>query len=150
MNTITVKDGTTIYYKDYQSRGRLSSGSTAGGPVLLTGSTTRSWFVFSIGSLQFRESAYLRSHSALVKDLVDGGVAAGKAATDEYIAKRYHQPSDEWLQNWDLRGEVMNIALLHRMGRSLADSRKWPAWQQGSEFKAIREKTRFVRLSSLH
>ena len=30
------------------------------------------------------------------EDLEKGGVAAGKAASDEYNERRYHQPGDEW------------------------------------------------------
>jgi Zn-dependent M28 family amino/carboxypeptidase len=74
-------------------------------------------------------------------DRVEGGIAAGKTASDDYIAKRYHQPSDEWSESWDLRGEVIDIGLLFTIGREIADSRVWPAWKDGSEFKATRDKT---------
>ena len=33
-----------------------------------------------------------------------GGVKAGKAAEDEYVAKHYHQPSDEWQASWSFTG----------------------------------------------
>ena len=75
------------------------------------------------------------------QDRIVGGIAAGKAAADEYIAKRYHQPSDEWSPDWDLRGEVIDIGLLYTVGRDLANSRRWPEWQRGSEFKATRDTT---------
>jgi Zn-dependent M28 family amino/carboxypeptidase len=75
------------------------------------------------------------------EDWIDGGITAGKAWRDEYIAKSYHQPSDEWSPDWDLRGEVIDIGLLYDLGRDLANSRKWPEWQQGSEFKATRDTT---------
>ncbi len=78
-------------------------------------------------------------------DLVEGGVAAGKAAYDDYIAKRYHQPSDEWSESWDLRGMVMDTNLLYTIGRELANSRNWPQWLEGSEFKAIRDATENIR-----
>ena len=78
-------------------------------------------------------------------DLVEGGIAAGKAAADEHIAKRYHQPSDEWLPSWNLRGAVMDFGLLYSVGRDLANSGKWPEWREGSEFKATRHATRSTR-----
>ncbi len=78
-------------------------------------------------------------------DRVDGGVAAGRAAADEHNAKHYHQPSDEWSESWDLRGEVIDLGLLFTIGREMANSRAWPAWKDGSEFKAIREKTSSAR-----
>jgi Zn-dependent M28 family amino/carboxypeptidase len=78
-------------------------------------------------------------------DRVEGGVAAGKAAADEHNARHYHQPSDEWSESWDLRGEVIDLGLLFTIGREMANSRTWPAWKQGSEFKAIRDKSSSAR-----
>jgi Zn-dependent M28 family amino/carboxypeptidase len=75
------------------------------------------------------------------QDLLQGGPAAGKAAYDEYEAKRYHQPADEWSDKWDLRGFAIDTGLLYDLGRDLANSRRWPEWLQGSEFKAIRDTT---------
>jgi Zn-dependent M28 family amino/carboxypeptidase len=74
-------------------------------------------------------------------DLVNGGIAAGQAAYDDYIATRYHQPADEWSAAWDLRGLVIDLDLLYTLGRELAASRGWPQWLEGSEFKARREAT---------
>ena len=127
--------------QDY-SRGRLSSGSTAARPALLTGSTTRNRFVFCSDHFSFAKIGVPAISFRPGDDLLDGGIPAGKAAKDEYIAKRYHQASDEWLPSWDLRGEVMSLSLLHGLGRTLANSRNWPAWQEGSEFKAILRKDR--------
>jgi Zn-dependent M28 family amino/carboxypeptidase len=74
-------------------------------------------------------------------NLANGGVASGKELNDEYNAKQYHQPSDEYSDKWDLSGMIIDQQLLYRVGRDLANSRRWPAWKEGSEFKAIREKT---------
>ena len=74
-------------------------------------------------------------------DRVEGGVAAGKAAADEHNAKHYHQPSDQFSEDWDFRGEVIDLGLLFTIGRDMANSRIWPSWKEGSEFKAIRDKT---------
>jgi Zn-dependent M28 family amino/carboxypeptidase len=74
-------------------------------------------------------------------DRVEGGVAAGRAAADEQNAKHYHQPSDQFAEDWDFRGEVIDLGLLYTVGREMANSRTWPAWKKGSEFKAIRDKT---------
>jgi Zn-dependent M28 family amino/carboxypeptidase len=75
------------------------------------------------------------------EDLVDGGPAGGKAANADYNTNRYHQPADEWSDTWDLRGMVQDMQLLYTMGREMANSRTWPKWAAGSEFKAIRETT---------
>jgi Zn-dependent M28 family amino/carboxypeptidase len=74
-------------------------------------------------------------------DRVEGGIAAGQAAYADYVATRYHQPADEWSERWDLRGFVQDLDLLYALGRQLANSRAWPQWLDGSEFKARRDAT---------
>ena len=74
-------------------------------------------------------------------DLYIGGVAAGRAAHIDYVVHRYHQPADEWRADWDLRGQAIDDGLIHDVGRAIADSRAWPIWLEGSEFKSVRDKT---------
>jgi Zn-dependent M28 family amino/carboxypeptidase len=79
------------------------------------------------------------------QDLFNGGTAAGKKASDDYTEKRYHQPADEWSPNWDLTGAAIDTGLLYKIGREMANSRQWPEWEAGSEFKAIRDKSAAAR-----
>jgi Zn-dependent M28 family amino/carboxypeptidase len=58
--------------------------------------------------------------------LVNGGSAAGHAATEDYVKNRYHAPSDEWSDDWDWSGMTADMALFYRLGRSLAESATWP------------------------
>jgi Zn-dependent M28 family amino/carboxypeptidase len=64
---------------------------------------------------------------------------------DDYTAKNYHRPSDEYDTSWNLEGAIQDLELYFRLGHALAISREWPSWKQGSEFKAIREKTNAAR-----
>jgi Zn-dependent M28 family amino/carboxypeptidase len=73
------------------------------------------------------------------EDLLKGGKAAGAAAKAAYTRDRYHQPADEWSVDWDLSGQVQDMDLVYRMGRALANSRRWPAWYKDSEFKPLRD-----------
>ncbi len=73
------------------------------------------------------------------QDMVKGGVKAGRAATDDYIRNRYHQPADEWSAKWDLSGLVQDATLFYNIGNELANSREWPQWRDASEFKAARD-----------
>ena len=66
---------------------------------------------------------------------------AGEALAKDYIAKRYHQPDDEYSADWDLTGIVDDAALLHAVGRGLANSTQWPNWSEDSEFRAARDQT---------
>ncbi len=74
-------------------------------------------------------------------DLVNGGVQAGEKAHQDYLKFRYHQPADEWSPNWNMAGGVQDLTLYYDLGRDLANSRNWPGWKAGSEFKALRDKT---------
>jgi Zn-dependent M28 family amino/carboxypeptidase len=79
------------------------------------------------------------------EDLVRGGKAAGRAAADDYVAKRYHQPDDEWSADWDMSGAVQDMDLIYGLGRDLANSTRWPQWSADSEFKTIRDQTASAR-----
>jgi Zn-dependent M28 family amino/carboxypeptidase len=74
-------------------------------------------------------------------DLVDGGLAAGKAAEDAYVADHYHQPSDEWQADWAFTGMARDLQLLYTVGSDLANSDRWPNWSEDSEFRATRDAT---------
>lgn len=78
-------------------------------------------------------------------DLYKGGKEAGEKAEEDYTNYRYHQPADEWSADWDLSGQAMDIGLFYKVGADLANSRVWPEWQAGSEFKALRDKTKAER-----
>jgi Zn-dependent M28 family amino/carboxypeptidase len=78
-------------------------------------------------------------------DLVEGGRAAGDKWVSDYTANCYHQACDAWSASWDLRGAAQDVALLYRAGLEVADSKEWPAWNEGSEFKAIREASAAAR-----
>ncbi|HEX9727730.1 MAG TPA: M28 family metallopeptidase [Gemmatimonadales bacterium] len=72
-------------------------------------------------------------------DHVEHGEAWTMARLDEYTAERYHKPSDEYDPAWDLSGMVDDVAMLFRIGYRLANSRDFPNWREGTEFKATRD-----------
>ncbi len=75
-------------------------------------------------------------------DWVNGGKAAGTAAAEDYTNNRYHQPSDEYREDWDWSGAVQDAALYYRLGRSLASTTDWPNWYKTDEFRAARDQSR--------
>ncbi len=74
-------------------------------------------------------------------DLIAGGKAAGQSVRDDYRLHHYHQPSDEWKADWDLSGPVQDLIALYTVGDQLANSEQWPNWNDGNEFRAIRDKS---------
>ncbi len=79
------------------------------------------------------------------EDLVEGGVAAGRAASEDYRSNRYHQPSDEYDPTWNWDGAVRDLGIYYRIGQSLANGSDWPNWYKGDEFRAIRDRSRAGR-----
>ncbi|HJU40787.1 MAG TPA: M28 family metallopeptidase, partial [Tahibacter sp.] len=74
-------------------------------------------------------------------DLLDGGNDAGRAAIDDYVKNRYHQPSDEYRPDLKLDGTVEDLQALYAVGAKLANETTWPQWAADSEFRAEREKS---------
>jgi Zn-dependent M28 family amino/carboxypeptidase len=63
----------------------------------------------------------------------------GKQQLDEWVEKIYHQPSDEYRDDWDLSGAIDDIRLLFHVGRRVASQAELPAWNPGDEFEAARK-----------
>lgn len=73
-------------------------------------------------------------------DHVEKGAEYGKQLQDDYVAKYYHKPSDEYDPAvWNLEGAVDDTKLLFNVGKRLAFETSWPQWKEGSEFKGIRD-----------
>ncbi len=63
----------------------------------------------------------------------------GRMRRDAYIANDYHKVTDVIKPWWDLRGAAQDADVLFQMGLRLSGASEWPAWKQGSEFKARRD-----------
>lgn len=70
------------------------------------------------------------------------GRTYGLSVLEAYTAKRYHQPSDEFDPDWDMRGVVEDLDDLYEVGRQLSLDRAWPNYRPGSEFRAARDALR--------
>ena len=64
----------------------------------------------------------------------------GKEKADEYTARHYHRPSDQFDPAWVFDGAIEDLKLFFNVGKRLASADNFPNWKSGSEFKAIREK----------
>ncbi|MCE7043650.1 M28 family metallopeptidase [Dyadobacter sp. CY312] len=72
---------------------------------------------------------------------LEHGEEWGEAQKKEYNDKRYHAPTDEYSADWDLSGIVEDMQLLFEVGSKLSNESTFPGWKEGSEFKAIRDKS---------
>ncbi len=57
----------------------------------------------------------------------------------DYIANRYHKPSDEVQPDWTFEGAAQDADLLLKLGLRVANGAEWPRWRDGNEFKAKRD-----------
>ncbi len=73
------------------------------------------------------------------EDLVNGGREAGAKVAADYTENRYHGPKDEFNEAWDWSGVMADLQLYYRLGRMMATSTSWPTWNEGDEFRAIRD-----------
>jgi Zn-dependent M28 family amino/carboxypeptidase len=56
----------------------------------------------------------------------------------EYIAKRYHQPSDEYSPDWNFEGMVQDTQVSFLVGVRIANTAEMPQWNKGDEFEKVR------------
>jgi Zn-dependent M28 family amino/carboxypeptidase len=63
----------------------------------------------------------------------------GKQQLDKWTETHYHQPSDEYSDDWDLRGAIQDIRLLYHVGLAAANRQEMPKWNPGDEFEAARK-----------
>ncbi len=69
---------------------------------------------------------------------LEKGPEYGKEMSQAYSENEYHQVSDEYREDWDLRGALRDLELYYRTSRLIVDGDNWPAWSEGSEFKKLR------------
>jgi Zn-dependent M28 family amino/carboxypeptidase len=104
------------------------------------------------GDRQAEKGSYYRSdHFQLAKkgvpmlypgsgyDHKEKGVEYGMQVSRDYVAKNYHQVTDEYDLSWDVSGAMEDMKMFFRTGLSVANSEDWPNWKEGTEFKATRD-----------
>lgn len=65
----------------------------------------------------------------------------GQKIFEEYNDKHYHQPSDEYHEDWNFDGMVEAAQFGLLIGEAVANQEKLPGWAPGDEFAAARERS---------
>jgi Zn-dependent M28 family amino/carboxypeptidase len=65
----------------------------------------------------------------------------GEEQINAWIKTHYHQPSDEYRDDWNLAGALEDLRLNFRLGLAIADADRMPTWKPGDEFEAVRKKS---------
>ena len=66
--------------------------------------------------------------------------AWGRELHEKFVKERYHQPSDQIDETWNLDGAVTDVQLMAVALMRVADAAKMPEWRKGDEFEAARKK----------
>jgi Zn-dependent M28 family amino/carboxypeptidase len=120
----------------------LQRAATAGGLRVSAEPTPQAGYYFRSDQFSFAKMGVPMLNGRGGEDLVNGGPAAGRAASEDYRAHRYHGVDDEYDPAWDWAGALSDVQVYYRVGRELATSRDWPNWLPGDEFRAIRDRSR--------
>ncbi|MBV9443645.1 MAG: M28 family peptidase [Acidobacteriaceae bacterium] len=65
----------------------------------------------------------------------------GKTVFEDYNNKHYHQPSDEYHEDWDFASMEQMATFGFTLGLDIANTPKLPTWKAGDEFLPAREKS---------
>jgi len=71
-------------------------------------------------------------------EFIDRPDGWGKEQIEACEAVRYHQPSDELVDDWNFDGVIQDATLGFNMGLYLAEQDDLPTWNAGDEFEAAR------------
>ncbi|GMU66007.1 MAG: hypothetical protein AMXMBFR36_22810 [Acidobacteriota bacterium] len=72
------------------------------------------------------------------KEFVGKDPEFGRKLQERYESTCYHQPCDEFSEDWDFSGLVQDAELAFACGRAIADADAMPRWNPGDEFEARR------------
>jgi Zn-dependent M28 family amino/carboxypeptidase len=93
--------------------------------------------------LYFRSDSYSFAHRGVPVIYTQAGIDSasrgpvwGKAQIDDYFARRFRQPSDQYAADWDVGGAVTDLNLDYQLGIRIASGRRFPRWYPDSEFRA--------------
>ncbi len=62
----------------------------------------------------------------------------GKQVNEAWLAAHYHQPSDEFSEDWNFDGMIEDTRLGFLAGLAVAQADAMPAWRPGDEFAKLR------------
>lgn len=79
------------------------------------------------------------------EDIVGRPAGWGKQQGEEFTARRYHQPSDEYRADFDLTGAAQLAGIVYRLGLQLGNAETVPTWNADAEFKAVRDASQRTR-----
>jgi hypothetical protein len=62
-----------------------------------------------------------------------------------YNSQHYHQRTDEFDAAWDMVAAAQEGTVAYLLGREVADSDRWPNWNEGVAYRARRDASAAAR-----
>jgi Zn-dependent M28 family amino/carboxypeptidase len=97
--------------------------------------------------LYYRSEAYVFAHHGVPAlyavsgiDNAARGMNYGRAQRADFMAHTYHQLTDQYSPDWEVRGGLDDLSLYYGVGARVAHARRFPRWSPNSEFRASRSR----------
>jgi len=132
-------DITVIGYGASELDDYLEEAAAAQGRVIRADPEPEKGFYYRSDHFSFAKQGIPALYTDAGIDHVERGEQWTLARRDEYTAKRYHKPTDEYDPEWDLSGAVNDLRILFDIGFRLSNETTFPNWRVGNEFRARRE-----------
>lgn len=133
------RDVVVIGYGNSELEDILKRHAEAQSRIIVPEPTPENGFYYRSDHFNFARAGVPSLYAKNGIDHVEKGEDYGRQMASEYVAQRYHKPSDEYDPSWDLSGNVQDTELLYAVAREIADGNAWPNWYEGTEFKAARD-----------
>jgi Zn-dependent M28 family amino/carboxypeptidase len=117
----------------------LAAATTKQSRVMNPNSQPEKGTFYRADNFEFSKVGLPSLYTGAGRDVIGKPPGFGQEKKDEYIAKHYHQVSDEVNPAWDLSGAAEDLKLLFEVGYQVANGEKFPEWKPGTEFKAKRD-----------
>lgn len=117
----------------------LAAATTRQGRVMNPNSQPEKGTFYRADNFEFSKVGLPSLYTGAGRDVIGKPPGFGQEKRDEYLARHYHQPSDEVDPAWDLSGAAEDLKLLFEVGYQVANGDKLPEWKPGTEFKAKRD-----------
>ena len=137
------KDIIAVGYGQSELEDYLEAAAKKQGRIVVKDSNPSAGFYFRSDHFNFAKVGIPALYTETGDDHVGKGLAFGKAQKEDYTKNRYHAPADNFeAASWDFSGMVEDLRLLFDVGYRLSNETTFPSWKDGSEFKAIRDKSK--------
>jgi Zn-dependent M28 family amino/carboxypeptidase len=136
------RDVTVVGYGASELEDYLAAAAAAQGRILRPDPTPEKGAYYRSDHFMLAKKGVPMLYAKAGIDSHEHGPQWGLEQNTDYIAHRYHKPSDEFDPNWDLSGAMEDLELYFDVGMMLASEEGFPNWHPGNEFRAIRDRSR--------